>query len=109
MKLVKLTWSKNMVSCQLLPYLFCRVWYLLPTSFLTDWMVQRLEMLHAIVVDHDHPLTTSVSLLISFDFKMIIKATVTIIGRDGRKDDASFRKSFLIKEKRVRAGRRAVD
>jgi hypothetical protein len=54
----------------------------------------------------DHPLTTSLSLLISFvylfykfDFKIIIMVTLIIIGCDGCKDDACFRKSFLIKEK----------
>jgi uncharacterized membrane protein len=35
-----------------------------------------------------------------FDFKIIIMLTMTIIGHDGLKDDASFRKSFSIKEKR---------
>jgi hypothetical protein len=54
----------------------------------------------------DHPLTISISLLISFvylickfDFK-IIMVTVIIIGRNDHKDGASFRKSFSVKEKR---------
>jgi hypothetical protein len=35
-----------------------------------------------------------------FDFKIIIMVTMTIIGHDGCKDDATYRKPILIMEKR---------
>jgi hypothetical protein len=86
-----------------------------PCQFLTDWMARMLKthffLTHyqplSCTINTDHPLTTSISLLISFvylfykfDFKIIIMVTITIIGHNRRKDETSFRKSFWIMEMR---------
>jgi len=64
----------------------------------------------------DHPLTASVSLLISFiylfykfNFKIIILDSLTIIGCDGLKENAFSGSPFSQGEERVDAGCRAVD